>query len=422
MLTDLLRQFTGQFAGGYAFILPYAESILYYMVAIEVVVLGLFWALGVGNILVDAIRKILLIGFFTYIIFQFPTIHHAIMESMISVGLAAGGGNVSIHGFANPSWYFDHGVDLASTLLNNIPWSDMLAGPGIVMSLAALGVVLGFGILSFQIIATLIEFYALSVIGVFLLPFGVFRHLSFIAEKTFGMIVGFAIKLLVLAFIVSVIDPIIGSLDLVPEGERVSYPVAFSAMGASFIIGWISWSIPSMAASLLTGGPSLTAGGAAQTALAAGIGAGAGVMATVATVSTGVSAMVGATKLAAGATSAASLASATEAMGGGSRLSQLGAGLKGAAKFGAQTAASSVNRISTRFKAAAEQGRIAGYKNTGGAATPGMERKIQQLSNASSNVAPAWANRALSAGRMARYAIPNESQPHGASHAPISKK
>ena len=68
ILTTVLNQLAGRLSLGYARILPDALVLMRYLVAIEIVVLGVFWAFGKSDITVTAIKKITAIGFFLWVV------------------------------------------------------------------------------------------------------------------------------------------------------------------------------------------------------------------------------------------------------------------------------------------------------------------------------------------------------------------
>ena len=421
MLNDILFQFLNSIAAGYGNILPFAESLLYYMIVFEILLLSFMWMLGVGNVAVDAIRKILVIGFFTYLIFNFPQFMKMVIDSMIKAGLVAGGGNFSLSNFLNPSDMVDHGIRISNHILENLPVSSFFSGKAAVMGLCALAIVVSFIVIAIQIIKTFIEFYMLSVVGVLLLPFGVFRHTAFLAEKTFGMMVGFAVKLLVLSFIVSLIDPVVSTLDVTDPNKELEWASIVVTMCVAILIAILAWNIPAVAAAMLTGGPSLTAGTAIAGTMAGAMGVAAGGMAALSAARTAGSAMVGATKAAAGVSTAATMGAATAATGGAGVVGQAGAALKGAASYAGGAATSKASDIAQGFKDAVKQGRLRGYERTGGTATPGMARHAQPSAPSNGNT-PHWAQQIISAGYYARHSLPPEAQPHGSSTAPLKTK
>ena len=55
-----------------------------------------------------------------------------------------------------------------------------------------------FFMLAIQVFITYLEFYLVAALSLVLVPFGVFKHTAFIAERAFGSVVSFGVKLMVL--------------------------------------------------------------------------------------------------------------------------------------------------------------------------------------------------------------------------------
>ena len=58
--------------------------------------------------------------------------------------------------------------------------------------------ILAFFMLAIQVFITYLEFYLVAALSLILVPFGVFKHTAFIAERAFGSVVSFGVKLMVL--------------------------------------------------------------------------------------------------------------------------------------------------------------------------------------------------------------------------------
>ncbi len=77
-LTLTLQNFIAAFSGGYARIQGAANSLLAILVGIEVVLLGLWAALGGGENVVGLFKKILHIGAWVWLVQAYPTLAKAL--------------------------------------------------------------------------------------------------------------------------------------------------------------------------------------------------------------------------------------------------------------------------------------------------------------------------------------------------------
>jgi len=91
-LTLTLQNFIAAFSGGYGRLQGSVNSLLGILVGIEVVLLGLWSALGGGENVVGVFKKILHIGAWVWIVQSYPSLCKAFVESLVHAGLLAGGG------------------------------------------------------------------------------------------------------------------------------------------------------------------------------------------------------------------------------------------------------------------------------------------------------------------------------------------
>src|SRR5580692_6853195 len=91
-LTLTLQNFISALSGAYGNIQGAASSLLGILIGIEVVLLGLWTALGGGDNVVGVFKRILHIGAWVWIVQSYPTLCKAFMQSLVHAGLLAGGG------------------------------------------------------------------------------------------------------------------------------------------------------------------------------------------------------------------------------------------------------------------------------------------------------------------------------------------
>src|SRR5699024_8897084 len=145
-------------------------------------------------------------------------------------------------------------------------------GSIIILALAGILSVIAFFVISIQVLITIIEFKLVTLASFVLVPFGIWGKTSFLAERALGYVVSAGLKFMVLAIVVSLGYAVFSQVDpgTIPDAER-----ALSVSLGALILVALSIMAPSLASSLVTGGPSLGAGGM----MAAGIGVGAGALA-----------------------------------------------------------------------------------------------------------------------------------------------
>ena len=298
------------------------------LIAIDITLAGLFWALAPDeDVLARLIKKTLYIGVFAFIIGNFNNLAQIIYDSFAGLGIEAGGGTLSQAQLLQPGRLAQVGIDAGQPILASISglmgfvsFFDNFIQIAILL-IAWLIVVISFFIMAIQLFVSLIEFKLTTLAGFVLVPFGLFGRTAFLAEKVLGNVVSSGVKVLVLAVIVGIGSTIFGQFtsgfnNPPTISDALTLILAALALLALSIFG------SGIANGLIAGGPQLGAGAAVGTGLAvAGLGA-AGVA------------------LAAGGVGAASGAIAGTARGGavvagGATTAYRAGGLSGVAEAGA---------------------------------------------------------------------------------------
>lgn len=337
VLTLTLNNFLAVFALGYTHLAPATLKLALTLLAIEFVLFGIYFAFGAKNF-ADLFFKILFIGFWWWLINAFPTVMTMILNSFIAWGARAGGAAPAATSalLLNPSAIAGYGLIAAQPIWDAI--QDMgVANIGQMVIYGLLGlVVLGmFFVIAIQVFITVLEFYLVVALTSVLLPFAYIKRTAFLAEKAIAAVISFGIKLMVLAFIITVTQPVLAGLALAP-GVTPTYNTIFALILTVGALAVLVLHAPGVAAGIMAGAPSLTAGSVASTAMAGGLAvSGAGLAAygaTAAAAQLGAGAATGAARLAGGARAGAALGSfaATAAGGGGAR--QIGFQSAGAAR------------------------------------------------------------------------------------------
>lgn len=362
------------------------------LIAIDVTLAALFWAMGgADDVIAKLIKKVLYVGAFAFIISNFNALAKIIFESFAGLGLTAGGGAMSQDEFLRPGALAAAGTKAAQPIMDEIGklsgFPDIFSNADTVavLFLAWLIVIIAFFILAVQVFVAIIEFKLTTLAGFVLVPFALWNKTSFLAEKVLGNVVSSGIKILVLAVIVGIGSGLFTELTL-PTGAEPTTDDALALILGSLALLAIGIFGPGIATGLISGGPQLGAGAALGTgaaaaglAIAGGAGAVAGGRIAAGALKGGVGA---ATSLAGGARSAYSAASA-----GQTGMRGVGAGMAGVARAGASAVGERVKR-SMRTMAA---GTAAASADT---ASSGAD---------DSSKPPAWATK-LKRGQTARHA------------------
>jgi type IV secretion system protein TrbL len=276
-LTLTLQNFITALSGAYGRLQGDANSLLSILIGIEVVLLGLWSALGGGDNVVGVFKRILHIGAWVWIVKSYPTLSKALVDSLIQAGLKAGGGTGDVSLLMDPSRLAGYGLDATAPLTQKLADLGMTDLPDlIVFGFGYLAILACFFIMAINVFLAVLEYYVFAALAGIFLPFGLFEPTKFLAEKAIGAVVSAAVKLMVLALVTSVIDPVLSAIHF--QGPQITFNELWSVFLTVCALMFLCWKAPSLASSLLGGSPHLGVDHLIQAAsapIAAGLAAGA---------------------------------------------------------------------------------------------------------------------------------------------------
>jgi len=260
ILTYLLIIFTEKATFGYAQLQGDALTLMSKLFILDIVITGVMWACGIGHIAVDSLKKLTAIGFYVYLILNMHTVSRAIILSFGKYGLNASGNAITINDLLNPSAIIDFGFTCVKPLFGSLggwtiftkPVSNVFAGLSSIFILAA------FFAIGINLFLVIVEFYVFSMCSIIMIPFAIFRPLAYLAERSIGGLFVMGIRLMVLAFIISVTYHLLQSLAL---PDNPTYRQLFSTFLCAGTIAFLSINLPNSVGSILGGNPSLTSKG-----------------------------------------------------------------------------------------------------------------------------------------------------------------
>lgn len=280
-LDEFIRRFTTQIDSGFGIISGDVQAVLGTLVVISITLTALLWAIDeTQNILASFVRKILLVGFFAWLVGSWKTLSFTVVNGFGQLGLKAGGAGQSVNDFINtPTVAVDAGMQVVVKLVDYIgQLAKQNGGFGalqnidviLIAAVAALGILLAFIVLAIEIAVTVIEFHLVTLIAFVTVPFGVLTQTSFMSERAIGYVVSVGMKVMALGVIVGVGMNVFKTMTLSAEptiGEECGMLLA-----AVFLM-MLALKVPAIAGALISGGPQLNSGGALMGA--AGVAAGA---------------------------------------------------------------------------------------------------------------------------------------------------
>ena len=353
------------------------------LVALDIVLAGLFWALmGEENIPAQLIHKVLYVGFFAFVLNNFSSLADIIFRSFAGLGLKASAASLTAQDLMRPGFVAEAGftasrplLDKAGELIGFTSFFNNFVTIAVLM-LAWLIVLLAFFVLAVQLFITIIEFKLTTLAGFVLVPFALFGKTAFLAERVLGNVITSGIKLMVLAIVVGIGSNVFGSI-VTPETGAITLNHAVATILAALAVFGLAIFVPGIAAGLVTGAPQLGAGAAvATTAGAVGAGVAAGAL------------TVGGVRL--GSRIAGGSVRAAASLAGTVGAAHEQAGMRGVAQAAIIRPAASLGSTATApVRDAYRQGAAHGYRATTGNSEQGGNARA----GATGADPPAWAQR-----------------------------
>ena len=182
------------------------------LIAIDITLAGLFWALSQNtDVIAGLLKKVLYVGFFAFIIGNFSLLAGIVFDSFAELGVTAGGGTMTADDLLRPGFIASVGLDAGQPLLEEI--SDMLGPISFfhnfimiaVMFIAWAIIMVAFFVLAVQLFITILEFKLTTLAGFVLVPFALWNKTTFLAERVLGNVITSGIKLMVLAIVIGIV-------------------------------------------------------------------------------------------------------------------------------------------------------------------------------------------------------------------------
>tara|TARA_R100000935_G_C2834969_1_gene167550 strand:+ start:1215 stop:2519 length:1305 start_codon:yes stop_codon:yes gene_type:complete len=372
------------------------------LIAIDITLAGLFWALAQNtDVIAGLLKKVLYVGVFAFIIGNFSVLANIVFESFAELGVTASGGTMTADDLLRPGFIAGVGFDAAKPLLEEI--GDMLGPISFfhnfimiaVMLIAWAVIMVAFFVLAVQLFITILEFKLTTLAGFVLVPFALWNKTSFLAERVLGNVITSGVKLMVLAVIIGIGSTLFASVtDAFRTGADVTLAQVMGTVLAAIVFFWMGIFAPGVASGLITGAPQLGAGSAAGAAMGVAAGtyvAGMGGRAAVGGVSSAVKAGASMTGAARTSYTLGSVASGKSGPGG------VAAGLAGVARAGGDAIRRTASRPARSLKDAYRRGSQGAWTATGGSTS---NNTVGGSNNTSSTGEPGWARRMQTQQRM----------------------
>jgi type IV secretion system protein TrbL len=201
ILTVALKTFLDEFIAGYGRIHASAERLLYLLGLIDLALAAVFalWARSDDGLSWLA-QKALVFGFWVFLVAQWMTLMPTVIEGFIWVGLRAGGSRMTVQEFTNPSAIAGLGMVATEPLwahIRDYGWNFWKHAVDIILC-GLLGIIIlgSFFAIAIEVFIFFLQFYIFAVLATILMPFGINRYTSWIADGCFSTLLAHGIKII----------------------------------------------------------------------------------------------------------------------------------------------------------------------------------------------------------------------------------
>jgi type IV secretion system protein TrbL len=301
ILDSVLNTFRTQIDSGFGALTGPVQGTFGAIIVISVASMAIMWAIDDNaNIFGPLIRKVLLVGFWAYMILNWQSLAIAAFSAFGKLGIAAGGGAAGLSDFLNnPSKVFALGLQNAKAMLDfaaysmgatNTQWgtppsanTGLDVGAALAAALqslvvaaeamvCALVLIFAYGFLAIEVVVIVIEFHIVVLIAFCVLPFGVFSQTASYAERAIGYVISAGFKAMAIGVVIALGQTFLSQYVLTETPGSLPTIDTMCGMGLAIVVVlMLALSAPKYAAAVIGGAPTTGAGGA--------IGAGAGIVA-----------------------------------------------------------------------------------------------------------------------------------------------
>jgi type IV secretion system protein TrbL len=213
-------------------------------------------ALGKSDIGPEAIKKLFITAFSLWLITNMHWVTNMILRNFAHAGLVAGGSAITQAQIFDPSAIIGMGLDATQPIFEDGGFSINVFNM-FMKGIAGLMILGCFAYIAFQLFLSILEFYIITVVSVILVPFGLFRPLSFLFEKSIVATFALALRFMILAFVVCLSYKTLQSLKL---DEGYTFVDCVNMLVASGMIAFLCGSCTRLAAVYFGGGIGMSGG------------------------------------------------------------------------------------------------------------------------------------------------------------------
>jgi type IV secretion system protein TrbL len=373
IFVQLLHALQGALEPGMGALRPYILGLFAFLAFLEMTRLALGMMLGTGDLARTALRFFLRTGTLLWVLLDYPLAVNLIYRSFVQLGLIAGGNALTVPQFLDPGTYLAVGIRVGDVL-----YQALLTNLGLTTIPLAFAYffawvcfVVAYGIMGVSVFILQVELTLTVMASLVMLPFAALHGTGWIAQGAISYPINVGFRFFVLALLASVVFPLLSQLT----APQATLQTALVMVLAAWVMAFLFLKGPAIAAGILSGTPSLSAGQVMQAAAGTAIAGGAALTLGGAAAAVGARGALAATgTLTKGLSAAGTAYSIGSATTVGGSMAQVAGGVRGLATAGAKALGSGVQSLGSssadRLRQTLQAGRRAGWVQTGGTLPP----------------------------------------------------
>lgn len=273
VLNDVLQRTLNFIDHGFGLIQGDVYWLFAMLLVVNLTLAGLTWALSDEPVLAAFARRVLYIGFFAWLVTQWPTLIDTVGHGFVHLGLKAGSASLTEQQFYNPGkivgtgWSGAWNMLQSATNLTGVRATFVNLPHIIVIEIAAIVYFVAFALLAFQIFLALVQFKAGALASFVLLPMALVSKTAFLAERPIGWLIASGMRLMVMALVIALGLDLVQSVASVPATALTIRQSVAAALGAVSLY-LLARMASSMSQDLVSGSPSLGVDGGRGAAMA----------------------------------------------------------------------------------------------------------------------------------------------------------
>ncbi len=262
VLTQVFERYETAIESGFGLIEGDVSWLFNSLVILNITLSAFVWIFSDEQIVVQIARRVLFIGVMAWIVQNWAVLADTLARTFIRFGVKAGNGSLDGVDTLSPGLIAERGLAITHPIIQTMrdlsgPVGFFENFPEILLLFVSMLVLLtAFIVIALQVAIAILSFKLGALVAFVLVPFSLLKPTSFIAERPLGWVVGAAVRLMVLTFVVGVGESVFAAIELPPD---VTATQALSIAVAAVFLMLLAMLSARLGSELVSGQPRISA-------------------------------------------------------------------------------------------------------------------------------------------------------------------